>query len=394
MSISILLSAAETVIGEEELRKKISQGKKLKIKFGVDPTRPDLTFGHLVVFNKLKQFQDAGHQAILLIGDYTARIGDPSGRSDIRPELTESEVEENAKTYLDQAFRILDPDKTVVRRNSEWFSKMTFADSLGLARKLTVARMLERDDFEKRYKNNQPISMVEFMYPLVQGYDSIMLGSDVEIGGSDQLFNMMVGRTLQKDEGSEPQSVLTMPLLVGLDGTRKMSKSYDNYIAFNDSAKNIFGKIMSISDETMWDYFKLLDLQQEDVIEDLKKKHPMEMKKKLAQKMTELFYGKDIAVKERDSFSNVFTQRENPEEMTSISLARNPLICEKPTILNILHESELFESKGEIRRLILQGAIKVDGLKVDSVEHEIIFTDVKKEFIIKAGKKIFLKVIA
>jgi tyrosyl-tRNA synthetase len=284
MSINILLSAAETVIGEEELRKKISQGKKLKIKFGVDPTRPDLTFGHLVVFNKLKQFQDAGHQAILLIGDYTARIGDPSGRSDLRPELTQSEVEENAKTYLDQAFRILDPEKTVVRRNSEWFSKMTFADSLGLARKLTVARMLERDDFEKRYKNNQPISMVEFMYPLVQGYDSIMLGSDVEIGGSDQLFNMMVGRTLQKDEGSEPQSVLTMPLLVGLDGTRKMSKSYDNYIAFNDSPKDIFGKIMSISDETMWDYFKLLDLQQEDIIEDLKKKHPMEMKKKISTK--------------------------------------------------------------------------------------------------------------
>jgi tyrosyl-tRNA synthetase len=394
MSINILLSAAETVIGEDELRKKIAQGKKLKIKFGVDPTRPDLTFGHLVVFNKLKQFQDAGHQAILLIGDYTARIGDPSGRSDIRPELTESEVEENAKTYLDQAFRILDPEKTVVRRNSEWFSRMTFADALGLARKLTVARMLERDDFEKRYKNNQPISMVEFMYPLVQGYDSIMLGSDVEIGGSDQLFNMMVGRTLQKDEGSEPQSVLTMPLLVGLDGTRKMSKSYDNYIAFNDSPKNIFGKIMSISDETMWDYFKLLDLQQEDVIEDLKKKHPMEMKKKLAQKMTALFYGEDIAVKERDSFSNVFTQRENPEEMPSISLALNFLLCEKPTILNILHESELFESKGEIRRLILQGAIKVDGLKVDSVEHAIIFTDDKKDFIIKAGKKIFLKVIA
>ena len=245
MDIKNLLLGVETIIGEEELAEKICSGQKVRVKFGVDPTRPDLTFGHLVVFNKLKQFQDAGHQAILLIGDYTARIGDPSGRSDIRPELSEREVEENAKTYLDQAFRILDPEKTVVRRNSEWFSKMTFADSLGLARKLTVARMLERDDFEKRYKNNHPISMVEFMYPLVQGYDSIMLGSDVEIGGSDQLFNMMVGRTLQKDEGSEPQSVLTMPLLVGLDGTRKMSKSYDNYIAFNDSAKNIFGKIMS-----------------------------------------------------------------------------------------------------------------------------------------------------
>ena len=224
MSTRELLSNTEIVIGEEEFNKKISKGQKLKIKFGVDPTRPDLTFGHLVVFNKLKQFQDAGHEAILLIGDYTARIGDPSGRSDLRPELTEAEVNEHAQTYLEQAFRILDPKKTIVRRNSEWFQKMTFADSLSLARKMTVARMLERDDFEKRFKSNQPISMVEFMYPLIQGYDSIVLKSDVEIGGSDQLFNMLVGRTLQKDEGSDPQTVITMPLLVGLDGTKKCQK--------------------------------------------------------------------------------------------------------------------------------------------------------------------------
>ena len=221
MSINNLLSNTETIIGEKELREKVAQGKKLKIKFGVDPTRPDLTFGHLVVFNKLKQFQEAGHQAILLIGDYTARIGDPSGRSDIRPELTEKQVSENAETYLEQAFKIIDPQKTIVRKNSEWFSKMSFADSLGLARKMTVARMLERDDFEKRYKNNQSISMVEFMYPLIQGYDSIVLDSDVEIGGSDQLFNMLVGRSLQKEDSKEPQVVLTMPLLVGLDGVKK-----------------------------------------------------------------------------------------------------------------------------------------------------------------------------
>ena len=198
MSKNELLSNVEILIGEDELLEKFSLGKKLKIKFGVDPTRPDLTFGHLVVFNKLKQFQDAGHEAILLIGDYTARIGDPSGRSDLRPELTEEEVNENAKTYLDQAFKILNPDKTIIRRNSEWFSKMKFSDSLALTRKMTVARMLERDDFEKRFKGNQPISMVEFMYPLIQGYDSIILKSDVEIGGSDQLFNMLVGRSLQK----------------------------------------------------------------------------------------------------------------------------------------------------------------------------------------------------
>ena len=393
MNISTLLSNTETVIGEGELKKKVSEGKKLKVKFGVDPTRPDLTFGHLVVFNKLKQFQDAGHETILLIGDYTARIGDPSGRSDIRPELSADQVDENAKTYLDQAFKVIDPKKTIVRRNSEWFSEMSFADSLGLARKFTVARMLERDDFEKRYKGNQPISMVEFMYPLIQGYDSIMLNSDVEIGGSDQLFNMLVGRTLQKDEGKDPQVVMTMPLLVGLDGSRKMSKSFDNYIAFNDSSKDIFGKIMSISDQTMWDYYKLLDLQNEDTISSLKKNHPMEMKKDLACKLTALFYGNDIGLKEKQSFSNVFTQGENPEEMNQISLSKNSL-SKDTSILEILFASQIFSSKGQIRRLIEQGAVKVDGVRVDGSDHKLNFDTEKKEFIIKAGKKIFLKVVS
>lgn len=393
MNISTLLSNTETVIGEDELKKKVSEGKKLKVKFGVDPTRPDLTFGHLVVFNKLKQFQDAGHETILLIGDYTARIGDPSGRSDIRPELSADQVDENAKTYLDQAFKVIDPKKTIVRRNSEWFSEMSFADSLGLARKFTVARMLERDDFEKRYKGNQPISMVEFMYPLIQGYDSIMLNSDVEIGGSDQLFNMLVGRTLQKDEGKDPQVVMTMPLLVGLDGSRKMSKSFDNYIAFNDNSKDIFGKIMSISDQTMWDYYKLLDLQNEDTISSLKKNHPMEMKKNLACKLTALFYGNDIGLKEKQSFSNVFTQGENPEEMNQISVSKNSL-SKDTSILEILFASQIFSSKGQIRRLIEQGAVKVDGVRVDASDHKLNFDTEKKEFIIKAGKKIFLKVVS
>lgn len=393
MSINNLLSNTETIIGEKELREKVAQGKKLKIKFGVDPTRPDLTFGHLVVFNKLKQFQDAGHQAILLIGDYTARIGDPSGRSDIRPELTEKQVSENAETYLEQAFKIIDPQKTIVRKNSEWFSKMSFADSLGLARKMTVARMLERDDFEKRYKNNQSISMVEFMYPLIQGYDSIMLDSDVEIGGSDQLFNMLVGRSLQKEDSREPQVVLTMPLLVGLDGVKKMSKSYDNYIAFNDSPRDIFGKIMSISDSTMWDYYKLLDLQDDDTIEVLKKIHPMEVKKDLAYKLTALFYGDEAGLKEKESFSSVFTDRENPKDMEEFSLSLNSLSFSN-SIIDIIYSAKLFDSKGQIRRLIQQGAIKLDGQKVDSPDQLILNSDGKKEFIIKAGKKIFLKVVS
>jgi tyrosyl-tRNA synthetase len=393
MSINNLLSNTETIIGEKELREKVAQGKKLKIKFGVDPTRPDLTFGHLVVFNKLKQFQDAGHQAILLIGDYTARIGDPSGRSDIRPELTEKQVSENAETYLEQAFKIIDPQKTIVRKNSEWFSKMSFADSLGLARKMTVARMLERDDFEKRYKNNQSISMVEFMYPLIQGYDSIMLDSDVEIGGSDQLFNMLVGRSLQKEDSREPQVVLTMPLLVGLDGVKKMSKSYDNYIAFNDSPRDIFGKIMSISDSTMWDYYKLLDLQDDVTIEVLKKNHPMEVKKDLAYKLTALFYGDEAGLKEKESFSSVFTDRENPKDMEEFSLSLNSLSFSN-SIIDIIYSAKLFDSKGQIRRLIQQGAIKIDGQKVDSPDQLILNSDGKKEFIIKAGKKIFLKVVS
>ena len=390
MEINTLLSGTETIIGKEELVEKISSGAKLKVKFGVDPTRPDLTFGHLVVFNKLKQFQDAGHDAILLIGDYTARIGDPSGRSDLRPELTASEVEENAETYLDQAFKVLDESKTIVRRNSEWFSKMTFADALNLTRKMTVAQMLERDDFSKRFKSNQPISMVEFMYPLIQGYDSVILESDIEIGGSDQLFNMLVGRNLQKDIGMNTQAVLTMPLLVGLDGVRKMSKSYDNYIAFNDSAKDIFGKAMSLSDEAMWEYFQLLLNYSDTQIEDMKQLHPMDAKKALAESLTSLFFEDSIAKREREEFSKVFSKGKVPEEMPTFSLSS--LSLEKVSLLNVLASTDKFGSKGEIRRLVKQGAIKLDNVRVDDPEMVLDFEAERKEMVIKAGKKIFIRI--
>ncbi len=390
MKIDKLLDNAEVIIGQEELLANLNSGRKLKVKFGVDPTRPDLTFGHLVVFNKLRQFQDLGHEAILLIGDYTARIGDPSGRSELRPELTETEVEENARTYLDQAFKILDRDKTVVRRNSEWFGTMSFADALSLTRSMTVARMLERDDFEKRFKSNQPISMVEFMYPLIQGFDSIVLGSDLELGGSDQLFNMLVGRNLQKEKGASPQAVMTLPLLVGLDGSRKMSKSYDNYIAFNDTSKDIFGKIMSISDEVMWDYYRLLLLKEKQDIDALKRIHPMECKKQLARDLTALFYGKDLAQKECDAFLQVFSKGQNPDDMTEVSIAS--LKSDKPTLLNLLAESGHFESKGEIRRLISQGAVKLDGEKIENAEFDLTEID-KTNQIIKAGKKTFIRVV-
>ena len=390
MEINTLLSGTETIIGKEELVEKISSGAKLKVKFGVDPTRPDLTFGHLVVFNKLKQFQDAGHDAILLIGDYTARIGDPSGRSDLRPELTASEVEENAETYLDQAFKVLDESKTIVRRNSEWFSKMTFADALNLTRKMTVAQMLERDDFSKRFKSNQPISMVEFMYPLIQGYDSVILESDIEIGGSDQLFNMLVGRNLQKDIGMNTQAVLTMPLLVGLDGVRKMSKSYDNYIAFNDSAKDIFGKAMSLSDEAMWEYFQLLLNYSDTQIEEMKQRHPMDAKKALAESLTSLFFEDSIAKREREEFSKVFSKGKVPEEMPTFSLSS--LSLEKVSLLNVLASTDKFGSKGEIRRLVKQGAIKLDNVRVDDPEMVLNFEAERKEMVIKAGKKIFIRI--
>ena len=390
MEINTLLSGTETIIGKEELVEKISSGAKLKVKFGVDPTRPDLTFGHLVVFNKLKQFQDAGHDAILLIGDYTARIGDPSGRSDLRPELTASEVEENAETYLDQAFKVLDESKTIVRRNSEWFSKMTFADALNLTRKMTVAQMLERDDFSKRFKSNQPISMVEFMYPLIQGYDSVILESDIEIGGSDQLFNMLVGRNLQKDIGMNTQAVLTMPLLVGLDGVRKMSKSYDNYIAFNDSAKDIFGKAMSLSDEAMWEYFQLLLNYSDAQIEEMKQLHPMDAKKALAESLTSLFFEDSIAKREREEFSKVFSKGKVPEEMPTFSLSS--LSLEKVSLLNVLASTDKFGSKGEIRRLVKQGAIKLENVRVDDPEMALDFEPEQKEMVIKAGKKIFIRI--
>ncbi|HAY75181.1 MAG TPA: tyrosine--tRNA ligase [Opitutae bacterium] len=390
MSVKELLSNAEIVIGEEELTEKISKGQTLRVKFGVDPTRPDLTFGHMVVFNKLKQFQDAGHEAILLIGDYTARIGDPSGRSELRPELTAEEVNENAKTYLDQAFKILSPEKTIVRRNSEWFSKMNFADALNLTRKMTVARMLERDDFDKRFKENQPISMVEFMYPLIQGYDSIMLNSDIELGGSDQLFNMLVGRSLQKDRGESQQAVLTLPLLVGLDGVRKMSKSYDNYIAFNDSPRDMFGKTMSISDDAMWEYFRLLLLEGEDGLERMKNDHPMVVKKELARKLTALFYGDELAEKEYESFSQVFSQGEIPKEMDQILATDTGL--EFPTILDALSLSDAFASKGEIRRLFKQGAIKINGEKIEDCDFKL--DSISQEgIVVKAGKKIFLRIL-
>jgi tyrosyl-tRNA synthetase len=385
-----LIDGIDTIIGKESLAERLSQGKVLRVKLGVDPTRPDLTFGHMVVFNKLRQFQDLGHEAILLIGDHTATIGDPSGRSSTRPVLTPQEVEQNAKTYLDQAFKIIDPKKTIIRHNSEWFRKMTFDDMLVIARKMTVARMLERDDFAKRYHENEPISIVEFLYPLMQGYDSVMLKADVELGGTDQFFNLLVGRVLQKDYGQPEQIVITMPLLIGLDGKRKMSKSYDNYISFNHSSKDMFGRIMSIPDEVMETYFKLLLEYSNDEIGTLKKQHPMDTKKFLAQSLVTRFFGPEVGAKEQVDFEMIFSHKEIPENIPEFSLqamAKNSV-----TLADAMAHSQLFESNREVHRLIEQGAVKING-KCEKNFKFVLEIDCCP-YIIQSGKRVFFKIIA
>lgn len=380
---------AEALYGEDGLLEKLAAGKRLKVKLGVDPTRPDLTFGHMVVFNKLRQFQELGHEAILIIGDFTTLIGDPSGRSSTRPVLTEDEIRANAETYVAQACKVLDPDKTTVRYNSEWFNGMSFKDCLALARRMTVARMLERDDFSKRYKANTPISIIEFLYPLVQGYDSLMIEADVELGGTDQTFNCLVGRHLQKEAGQSEQAVLTLPLLVGTDGVKKMSKSQDNYIAFNDPPKEMFGKIMSISDDVMWDYYRLLLLETDASIEDRKTRHPMEMKKELAATLTSRIHGEGIGVHERQQFEQVFSQNKRPDNMPAFpwkDLAGE----DEQTLLNLMASSNLFPSKKEARRLIQQGSVKVNDTKVDDPFRAC--TQADTPLVIQAGKRIFFEV--
>ena len=381
---------ADTIIGEEKLARQLQEKRPLRIKLGVDPTRPDLTFGHMVVFNKLRQFQALGHQAILIIGDFTTLIGDPSGRSATRPVLGKKEIRQNAETYLDQAFKILDQARTTVRYNSEWFSQMRFEDCLQLARKMTVARMLERDDFSKRYARNTPISLVEFLYPLVQGHDSLMIEADVELGGTDQLFNMLVGRTLQKDAGQPEQAVITLPLLIGLDGEKKMSKSLDNYIAFNDTPKDMFGKLMSIKDEQMWDYYRLLLNTPPAQIESLKQEHPMQAKKQLAVELITQLHGEAIARHEMEQFEQVFSQHQAPDQMPAFPWAD---LCKSETtpLLQLLAATGLFPSKKEARRLVEQGAVRLNAQPENDPFREI--SRPTAPLTLQAGKRKFFKIL-
>lgn len=389
-ALKIIQHNAVALYGEEELVEKLKKGQPLKVKLGVDPTRPDLTFGHMVVFNKLRQLQDLGHEAILIIGDFTTLIGDPSGRSSTRPVLTPEEIQVNANTYVEQASIVLDRSKTTVRYNSEWFGQMAFVDCLQLARKMTVARMLERDDFAKRYAGNTPISIVEFLYPLVQGYDSLQIDADIELGGTDQTFNCLVGRQLQKDAGKSAQAVLTLPLLVGTDGVKKMSKSQDNYIAFNDSPRDMFGKIMSISDEVMWDYYRLLLLKDEATLGSLRKGHPMEAKKSLAAELVDRIHGKGTGLSERENFEQVFSRNELPDDMPVFQWS-DLAEADSQTLLNLLAQSGKISSKKEARRLIEQGSVKINGDRHDQPMEAVVRP--ASEIVIQAGKRIFFKIV-
>jgi len=372
-SLAIIARGAEEILLEEDLVKKLKQGRPLRIKAGFDPTAPDLHLGHTVLINKLRQFQDLGHEILFLIGDFTGMIGDPTGKSATRPPLTREEVKENAETYCEQVFKILDPHKTRVVFNSEWMGKMDAADMIQLAARNTVARMLERDDFSKRYKGGQPIAIHEFLYPLIQGYDSVALRSDVELGGTDQKFNLLMGRQLQEAHGQEPQVVLTMPLLEGLDGVQKMSKSLGNYIGITEAPGEMFGKIMSISDDLMWRYFELLSFEQIATIESWKEDvangaNPRDIKFRLAEELITRFHDKGKAVAAREEFIARFRKGAMPDDMPEVSVsAENGVI----RIAQLLRDAELVSSSSEGMRMIRQGAVKIDGEKVADTALEL-----------------------
>ncbi len=390
--LNIIKKGVEELITEEELIDKIKRKKTIKVKAGFDPTAPDLHLGHTVLIQKLKHFQDCGHEVYFLIGDFTGMIGDPSGRSETRKALTEEEVKKNAETYKEQIFKILDESKTKVVFNSQWLGKLTAVDLIKLCSKYTVARMLERDDFSNRFKNNIPISIHEFIYPLLQGYDSVALGADIELGGTDQKFNLLVGRQLQKDYGQEPQCILTMPILEGLDGKQKMSKSLGNYIGINDHPNEMYGKLMSISDELMIRYYELLsDISYDDFVKlknGLKEGsiHPMEAKKKLAFEIVSRFHGYQKAKEAEEYFIKVFSKKDIPDEIPITEIKIN---SDKIWICQLLKDLKMAPSNSEARRLIKQGALKINGEKIqnESLELEKGF-----EGIIKLGKKRIKKV--
>jgi tyrosyl-tRNA synthetase len=394
--LEIIKRGSAEIILEKELLQKLEtsykENKPLKVKAGFDPTAPDIHIGHTVLLEKMRQFQELGHEVIFLIGDFTGMIGDPSGKSEMRPPLTEAEVLENAKTYKEQIFKVLSPDKTRIVFNSEWMKKMTPEEFIRLTSRYTVARMLEREDFKQRFLNQNPISIHEFIYPLIQGYDSVVLQADVELGGTDQKFNLLVGRELQKEYGQEPQCLVLMPLLEGLDGVKKMSKSLGNYVGITEPPKEMFGKLMSITDDLMFRYYELLSRISLDELNALKEgikngsMHPKKAKEDLAMEIVERYWGREEALKAKEEFDHIFKHKGLPEEIPVFELEWDG---EEMWIGSIMKTSGLTSSTGEAMRLIKQGGVRVDDQKLSNPQ-----TKLKRgSYLLRVGKRKFLKVV-
>jgi tyrosyl-tRNA synthetase len=401
--IEIAARGAEDILLKEELNdlleQSIKENRPLKVKLGLDPTSPDIHLGHTVVLNKLRQFQDLGHKAILIIGDYTARIGDPSGRSTLRPKLDPEIIDKNAKTYMKQAFKILDPEKTEVVKNSKWLRPLKLEDILNLTSRFTVARMLERDDFKKRFHGNIPIAIMEFLYPIMQAYDSVAINADIELGGTDQRFNLLVGRELQKEFGQKPQIAITMPILVGTDGVEKMSKSIGNYIGVTETPEEIFGKIMSIPDTIIIDYYRLLTRLPGSEIDNIEKNmkeeggNPVIAKRRLAKLIVKNLYDIDRAIKAEKNFDSIFKEKKVPDEVEEYILREDDIKKGKVWVVNLLVSCGLSESNSEARRLISQGAIKIGDRKIDDSNLELKVEEIEGK-IIQKGKRYFRKVLS
>ncbi|RLJ18056.1 tyrosine--tRNA ligase [bacterium endosymbiont of Escarpia laminata] len=390
-ALEIIRRGTDEILPQDELVKKLAKGKPLRVKAGFDPTAPDLHVGHTVLVNKLRQFQELGHEVLFLIGDFTAMIGDPTGKSATRPALSREQVMENAQSYEHQIFKILDPEKTTIVFNSSWMGEMSAAEMIQLAGKHTVARMLERDDFHKRYTSGQPISIHEFLYPLVQGYDSVALKSDVELGGTDQKFNLLVGRELQKQYGQEPQSIVTMPILEGLDGVQKMSKSLGNYIGITDAPEDMFGKIMSVSDELMWRYLELLSFRPMSEIDGWKREieqglNPRDVKVRLAEELVERFHSRSDADRAHQAFVSRFRKGQMPDEMPEPVLQTGG---EDMPIANLLKEAGLVKSTSEAMRMIKQGAVRIDGERISDKSIKVEAGSVQ---VYQVGKRRFARV--
>lgn len=387
--IKIISKGVDEIIGLDELKEKLTKNKPLTVKLGLDPSAPDIHLGHTVVLRKLRQLQDLGHNIVIIIGDFTGKIGDPTGKSKARKALTTEQVLENAKTYEEQIFKVLDKKKTKVNFNSEWLSKMNFEDVIRLGAKMTVARMLERDDFKKRYENQMPISIHEFFYPLMQGFDSVEIKADIELGGTDQRFNLLMGRMLQKEFGQEPQCIIMMPLLEGLDGINKMSKSLGNYIGIDEDAKVMFEKIMTIPDELIVKYFELVTDIHPDEVEKIKEllrdgTNPRDIKMQLGREIVELYHGKAAVKDAEDRFKLVFQRKEIPDDIKCVEVSKENL-----DLAEIITNNLLVKSKNEFRRLVVQGGVKVNGEKLGNIEDLIL----SEEMIIQIGKKKFIKII-